>query len=116
MVFHTGKLRPDLKLWYESQSTPDRFFTTPADDVNALTPVNGEGILSSLLEAAERLRCPQEGAEGPGHQQVLPDGDGVMYTDGVYMHSIVQCPVSPVNNYTTPLTLLQQSFTRWTKK
>ncbi len=30
----------------------------------------------SLWQEPNGLWCPQEGQEGPGHRQVLPDGNG----------------------------------------
>lgn len=82
-LFHSGKLQPDLKLWYEPRigpHLPPDTNTRPllhqsADGVDALPPVESEGVLPSLWETDNRLWRPQEGSEGPGHRQVLPDGD-----------------------------------------
>jgi len=44
--------------------------------MDALSLVESEGVLPNLWEAADGVRCAQEGAEGPGRGSVLPDGDG----------------------------------------
>ncbi|XP_045920358.1 selenoprotein V-like isoform X2 [Micropterus dolomieu] len=70
-LFPSGKLRPDVKLWYE----PPVLLHPSADGVDAILSVEGEGVLPGLWEAANGLWCPQEGSKGPRHRRVLPYGD-----------------------------------------
>ena len=59
--------------------------------MDALPPVEGEAVLPPVQGAAHRGRHPQEGTEGPGRGQVLPDGDGDPQVQLLQLH--IKLPV-----------------------
>ncbi len=62
--------------------------------MDALPPVEGEGFLS-LWQELDGLWCPQEGQEGPGHRQVLPDGNRDTQVHCVFSELSVNKPDCP---------------------